>query len=94
MLSRQRPESANVANAASVSIAARSPPNRQTSSVPAAVVPTQVSQKRSSVNQATSSSTKMRKPSKIVKTTLLSSAERWSISQTWNSSSLNCSEST
>ena len=92
MLSVQSPDSANAAKATSAVTAARRPPNRQTRSVPATVVPTHVSQMRSSVNQATSSSTKTRKPSKIVKTKLLSSAERWSISQTWNSSSLNCSE--
>ena len=80
MLAVQSPERANDANATSVRTAARSPPNRQTRSVPATVVPTHVSHERSSVNQATSSSTKMRNPSKIVKIRLLSSAERCSIS--------------
>ena len=45
MLAVQSPESANDANATSVMAAARSPPNRQTRSVPATVVPTHVSQR-------------------------------------------------
>jgi hypothetical protein len=79
MLSAQRPETANDANAASAQTPARSPPKRQESSVPATVVPIHVSQMRTSLNQVTRLSAKIRKPSKSVKRTPPPPSRRWSI---------------
>ena len=89
MLASQSPVSAKVAKAVSVIAAARRPPKRRTTSVPSAVAPGQVSQKSASSSHMTRLSTNTRNPSKSAKTMLLSSAERCSISHTWNSSSLN-----
>ena len=67
MLSAHKPAIANDANAASAQAPARSPPKRQASSVPATVVPIQVSQTSRSLNHVTRLSAKMRKPSKTLK---------------------------
>ena len=86
MLASQRPSSANEAKPASTIAPARRPPKRQTTSVPATVVPIQVSQRMNWLSQATRLSRKIRNQLKIVKKSPVSSAVRWSISHAWNSS--------
>src|SRR5215211_1759094 len=86
-LSSQRPISANDTNAANTISPARQPPYRHTISTPAASVPTQVIHSSASLNAATSQSANARKPSKIAKTMLRSSAVRCSSSQVWALSS-------
>ena len=91
MLSAHRPASANDANAAIAQTAARSPPKRQDSSVPATVVPIHVSQIRRSLNQVTRLSAKTRKPSKSVKRSPPPPSRRWSMRYVWTESNFACS---
>ena len=80
-LSSHSPISANEANAASTMSPARQPPKRHTISTPAASVPTQVIHSIASLAVVTSQSANARKPSRIAKTKLRSSAVRCSSSQ-------------
>jgi hypothetical protein len=66
-----------------VTSAARTPPNRRTSSVPVAVVPTHVSQSRNRLNHSTRWSTDVENHSKIVNTNDVSSFPRSVRTQVW-----------
>ena len=67
MLSSQRPSRANEMNAPSTMSPARRPPKRHTISVPAAIVPTQVSHSMTSRSAVTSHSQAARKASRRAK---------------------------
>ena len=85
MLSAQSPDAANMTNAASAQIDARTPPKRSETRTPATDTPTHVIQPRKLVNHSTRLSRNSAKPLNARMTKLGLSALRWSTSHVWKS---------